>query len=270
MDCPVCIQPMNEIQFFNIKVDGCRFCGGIWFDAGELAKFIQKGSLPKRILTPTALTDARRTVKEGERKCPRCGNLLEVVTHQGVNVDYCQNCSGLWFDRGELLSVVEKYAEDVEKKDKITTRGPKTRNVPEGEEMIRITDAGIFEFYEEEEQQAAAPETKPTQSTGADAVEREIMAGGSKEDVSKAIPKSIKKRLEQKKLITPQPLSISEGGSYGSTQKPVNKDLSDIASAFASHKSIDYYAQRGRYGANDFFMDTLETFIRSFFDVRKF
>lgn len=35
-------------------------------------------------------------------KCPSCGNLMIVVEHEHIELDYCPDCSGVWFDVGEL------------------------------------------------------------------------------------------------------------------------------------------------------------------------
>ena len=35
-------------------------------------------------------------------KCPKCGLELEEVEHLGIKVDRCNNCSGIFFDKGEI------------------------------------------------------------------------------------------------------------------------------------------------------------------------
>lgn len=35
-------------------------------------------------------------------KCPRCDGLLDERERQGVTVDVCASCRGVWLDRGEL------------------------------------------------------------------------------------------------------------------------------------------------------------------------
>ena len=40
-------------------------------------------------------------------KCPACGNLMIVVEHEQIELDYCVNCSGVWFDAGELELLLE-------------------------------------------------------------------------------------------------------------------------------------------------------------------
>ena len=39
--------------------------------------------------------------------CPTCHNLMIVVEQENVELDYCTNCSGVWFDEGELELMLE-------------------------------------------------------------------------------------------------------------------------------------------------------------------
>jgi Zn-finger nucleic acid-binding protein len=40
-------------------------------------------------------------------KCPTCSNLMIVVEHEKIELDYCLNCLGVWFDAGELELLLE-------------------------------------------------------------------------------------------------------------------------------------------------------------------
>ncbi len=40
-------------------------------------------------------------------KCPACSNLMIVVEHENIELDYCTECSGVWFDAGELELLLE-------------------------------------------------------------------------------------------------------------------------------------------------------------------
>jgi Zn-finger nucleic acid-binding protein len=43
------------------------------------------------------------------RKCPLCGETdLVLAERQGVEIDYCPKCRGVWLDRGELDKIVER------------------------------------------------------------------------------------------------------------------------------------------------------------------
>ena len=35
-------------------------------------------------------------------KCPVCNSVLTMTVRQGVEIDYCPLCRGVWLDRGEL------------------------------------------------------------------------------------------------------------------------------------------------------------------------
>lgn len=41
-------------------------------------------------------------------KCPNDETVLLMSDRQGVEIDYCPTCRGVWLDRGELDKIVEK------------------------------------------------------------------------------------------------------------------------------------------------------------------
>ncbi len=42
-------------------------------------------------------------------KCPRCAGVeLKLADRQGVEIDYCPECRGIWLDRGELDKILER------------------------------------------------------------------------------------------------------------------------------------------------------------------
>jgi len=42
--------------------------------------------------------------------CPVCKVDLLLSEKQGIEIDYCPKCRGIWLDRGELDKIVEKSA----------------------------------------------------------------------------------------------------------------------------------------------------------------
>jgi uncharacterized protein len=44
-------------------------------------------------------------------KCPKCDIMLMMSDRQGVEIDYCPQCRGVWLDRGELDKIIERSAE---------------------------------------------------------------------------------------------------------------------------------------------------------------
>lgn len=40
--------------------------------------------------------------------CPNCKIPLVMSERQGIEIDYCPQCRGIWLDRGELDKIIEK------------------------------------------------------------------------------------------------------------------------------------------------------------------
>lgn len=46
--------------------------------------------------------------------CPVCSDeRLVMADRQGIEIDYCPKCRGVWLDRGELDKIIERAASDV-------------------------------------------------------------------------------------------------------------------------------------------------------------
>jgi hypothetical protein len=41
-------------------------------------------------------------------KCPKCGADLETKDYQGVQIDQCPECGGMWLDAGEAETLMKK------------------------------------------------------------------------------------------------------------------------------------------------------------------
>jgi Zn-finger nucleic acid-binding protein len=46
-------------------------------------------------------------------KCPVCNLDLVMTERQGVEIDYCQKCHGVWLDRGELDKIIERSTSEM-------------------------------------------------------------------------------------------------------------------------------------------------------------
>ncbi len=46
----------------------------------------------------------------GGMKCPVCDVALSISSREGVEIDFCPQCRGVWLDRGELDKVIERAA----------------------------------------------------------------------------------------------------------------------------------------------------------------
>ena len=39
--------------------------------------------------------------------CPKCNIPLNNIQYENQNIDICKKCGGVWFEKGELLAVVD-------------------------------------------------------------------------------------------------------------------------------------------------------------------
>ena len=40
--------------------------------------------------------------------CPICKVTLQLAERQGIEIDFCPKCRGVWLDRGELDKIIER------------------------------------------------------------------------------------------------------------------------------------------------------------------
>ena len=45
-------------------------------------------------------------------QCPICAVALTMADRQGIEIDYCPKCRGVWLDRGELDKIMERAAQE--------------------------------------------------------------------------------------------------------------------------------------------------------------
>jgi len=57
-------------------------------------------------------------------QCPICSVELVMSERQGIEIDYCPKCRGVWLDRGELDKIIEKAATGMNQEE---TRHPSPR-----------------------------------------------------------------------------------------------------------------------------------------------
>lgn len=43
--------------------------------------------------------------------CPVCTESLVATDRQGIEIDYCPRCRGVWLDRGELEKIIQRAAQ---------------------------------------------------------------------------------------------------------------------------------------------------------------
>lgn len=96
--CPKCrsvVLVEKPLSDDSTMIDICPKCRGAWFDAKELAAVL------------SVAVDKLRAPADAEKTsciCPRCGIPLSAIHYPEtkIEVDVCDDCSGIWLDRGEF------------------------------------------------------------------------------------------------------------------------------------------------------------------------
>lgn len=104
MKCPKCggdsLRDFGQVE--GVEIDFCSSCKGIWFDAGELAFYVEaEEDVPN---VEAAISAGHATGLE----CPKCASeLIETryVPEEPLLMDICPSCRGVFLDKGEVPRV---------------------------------------------------------------------------------------------------------------------------------------------------------------------
>ena len=126
--CPVCVGILMEKKYVQgpgrgFALDFCPRCGGIWFDRGEVTEVARQDQSALQGMMFDAATrinppcqkcrtpldrNAEKCGVCGRKnvlRCPVCDREMERRPVQGVMLDLCRKCQGVWFDNAELTSI---------------------------------------------------------------------------------------------------------------------------------------------------------------------
>ncbi|RME22976.1 MAG: hypothetical protein D6806_12070 [Deltaproteobacteria bacterium] len=104
MRCPKCNSEMKKVTVRKIEVDRCPSCGGIFLDKGEL-EAIDDADIGA-VFDRGAWSRQKPEMDEVEAFCHRCRRTMMKLRAAGdVNIDWCDQCEGVFLDRGELAAL---------------------------------------------------------------------------------------------------------------------------------------------------------------------
>ena len=75
--------------------------------------------------------------------CPVDGSELRITERQGIEIDYCPQCRGVWLDRGELDKVLERSAQPAYREERDRSAPPPVRD-----ERDRYSDDRTYRVQE--------------------------------------------------------------------------------------------------------------------------
>ena len=109
MDCQVCASfPFKRLRRdpTDYATDRGNIMSKIW---DEREKSLEEEYFRRKERELIERLRAKRAEEEGGREaprpainCPKCDGVLVEITHEGVQIERCEKCNGVWLDAGEL------------------------------------------------------------------------------------------------------------------------------------------------------------------------
>lgn len=103
MHCPRCTYPLTVIRHPHkpLEIDQCRRCGGVFLEPNEAIEHLGPDADPARWMKDPSVTD----LGPDELICPHDKTKMHAYVlasdTEGVQLDHCPTCSGVWFDDKE-------------------------------------------------------------------------------------------------------------------------------------------------------------------------
>jgi Zn-finger nucleic acid-binding protein len=100
--CPIDGYPLVPQVIGTASIAVCEKCSGIWFTREALLHpSVDPASLPPASRAPVPATGRRRRLTS----CPVCRRRLLGERVEGIDIDRCVHCAGVWLDPGEYDAV---------------------------------------------------------------------------------------------------------------------------------------------------------------------
>jgi Zn-finger nucleic acid-binding protein len=102
MYCPRDLSLLVTENRQAVNLHACRSCRGLWISLEHLHRHFQSGARA----VPVKMMSASKGVSL-KVWCPQCRAPLVGKMMEGVEVDICHACKGIWLDAGELEAIVK-------------------------------------------------------------------------------------------------------------------------------------------------------------------
>jgi Zn-finger nucleic acid-binding protein len=92
--CPSCEQSLSKRLSHYVEVDVCKNCGGLWLDHGEFDALVARrfvGHEAERDMAQHTFVKATKVLH-----CPVDRGPMVGVEFDGLELDYCHECRGIW------------------------------------------------------------------------------------------------------------------------------------------------------------------------------
>jgi Zn-finger nucleic acid-binding protein len=109
IECPKCRGRMARHTTEDLSVDRCGACGGLWLDALELSRILER-PVEVKALDKGRQPNSGRMDEMRQINCPREGSpmvAMRDVRQPHVRYEQCSVCGGLFLDAGELRDLAD-------------------------------------------------------------------------------------------------------------------------------------------------------------------
>ncbi len=106
MECPIGHKQLKLIEKNGITGYHCAYCCGVFLPGRYVKAFkhnYQTEILNKKIELNIPSIQSL--------KCPACHHPLQLKYLDGIELDCCQHCNGIWFDKNELDYLIRRHGQ---------------------------------------------------------------------------------------------------------------------------------------------------------------
>jgi len=114
MNCPRCEThpPLQAFQKKTMHFFGCHVCRGVLLEKRALEDIVHQLEHSKKDFHEgyfgTLVAAAEFTENRQSLPCPHCKYNMYETENRGVRLDFCMNCQAIWFDAGELQTILQR------------------------------------------------------------------------------------------------------------------------------------------------------------------
>jgi Zn-finger nucleic acid-binding protein len=108
---------MMKTIFESVLIDFCTECKSCWFDKNEFENAVKGIEFDSTALVAESKVEILQKIKRkvemvGSNVCPKCMNgTMQKFDMFGVELDKCESCEGVFFDKDELEKCYDKATE---------------------------------------------------------------------------------------------------------------------------------------------------------------
>jgi len=108
MKCPKCNDQLSIKETEGHVGYACESCFGIWLPWKYLSGLSSSHEFDAKEL----IEKLNKSIKNNtEYNCPTCKTYIETAEINNIEIEWCNTCNGIWFDKNELSALITKHGE---------------------------------------------------------------------------------------------------------------------------------------------------------------